>query len=372
MNKKLHIVCLDAPAPADYGGAIDMYYKIEALVQKGFEIVLHYFDYKPGRNADPLKRFCKEIHAYPRQNILKSFSLKLPYIVASRINIDLIERLNKDDAPIILEGIHCTGIIPFLKDKSRKVVVRIHNDEAVYYKSLAKFEKGFLKKLYYNIEAALLNRYQQQLPKNITYAFLSVEDAITFKKKYQISHTYFIPCFTAWQQINIKEGFGKYCLYHGNLFVPENNEAAIWLIENVFSKLSIPFIVAGKTPSKQLTDLVHQYSHIKLISTPTDEELETTIKDAHIHVLPSFNTTGVKLKLLHVLSSGRFCITNKAGIAGSGVDNEVSIAETPQDYINLIEALMKEAFTATYIEKRKLQMQLYNNDINAEKLSALL
>ena len=40
MNKKLYIVCLDAPAPADYGGAIDMYYKIEALAQKGFEAEL--------------------------------------------------------------------------------------------------------------------------------------------------------------------------------------------------------------------------------------------------------------------------------------------------------------------------------------------
>ena len=45
MNEPIHIVCLDAPAPPDYGGAIDMYYTIIALAKTGRKPILHYFEY---------------------------------------------------------------------------------------------------------------------------------------------------------------------------------------------------------------------------------------------------------------------------------------------------------------------------------------
>ena len=45
----LHIICLDAPSPPNYGGAIDMYYKIRALALAGTRIILHYFAYREGR-----------------------------------------------------------------------------------------------------------------------------------------------------------------------------------------------------------------------------------------------------------------------------------------------------------------------------------
>ncbi len=35
-----------------------------------------------------------------------------------------------------------------------------------------------------------------------------------------------------------KPGKGNYILYHGNLSVSENYNAALWLIENVFSKIT--------------------------------------------------------------------------------------------------------------------------------------
>lgn len=372
MSNKIHIVCLDAPAPPDYGGAIDMYYKIEALAQKGFEIVLHYFDYKSNRGIGDLKNYCKEIYAYPRKNILKSLSLNTPYMVASRINQHLIDRLNSDDAPIIIEGIHCTGILPFISNNKRKVVVRMHNDEALYYSHLANTEKRVFKKLYFTLESKLSAAYQQRLSKDLVFAFLSETDAEIFQKKYDVKESRFIPCFTAWQNVNGKEGQGNYCLYHGNLSIAENSKAALWLVEKVFSKCSAPFIIAGKSPSKELYQAASKYPHVRVISDPTNPALDRLIEDAHIHILPSFNATGVKLKLLHALACGRFCLTNNAGVAGSGLEDEVLLAGNAEEFIVNIEILMSRMFTEGDIKKRKLHMQLYNNISNAEKLSALL
>ena len=41
----MHIVFLDNPLPADYGGTIDMYFKAKALKELGYSLTLHVFEY---------------------------------------------------------------------------------------------------------------------------------------------------------------------------------------------------------------------------------------------------------------------------------------------------------------------------------------
>jgi hypothetical protein len=48
-QKKLHIVSFDVPFPANYGGVIDVFYKIKYLHEQGVEIYLHCFDYGRGQ-----------------------------------------------------------------------------------------------------------------------------------------------------------------------------------------------------------------------------------------------------------------------------------------------------------------------------------
>ena len=45
MIKDLHIVCLAQPYPPNYGGAVEMYYKLKALHAAGVKITLHIFLY---------------------------------------------------------------------------------------------------------------------------------------------------------------------------------------------------------------------------------------------------------------------------------------------------------------------------------------
>ncbi len=175
LNRYLHIVCLDAPAPPDYGGAIDMYYKIKALSEIGKRIILHYFNYNNSRSTEGLEEFCEAIYTYKRKNLSKSLPLTQPHIVQSRMAKDLIVRLNKDDYPILLEGLHCSGILPYLKNNSR-AVIRMHNEEASYYHHLAKTERSFFKKNYFQQESRLLKKYQSGLNKNIKLACLSETD----------------------------------------------------------------------------------------------------------------------------------------------------------------------------------------------------
>lgn len=370
MSHFVHIVCFDAPAPPDYGGAIDLYYKIKSLAESGKEILLHYYDYKPYRNTNGLEKYCVEINAYPRKKIISSLSFTQPFIVSSRINKELIARLNKDNYPIILEGLHTTGIIPFIKNNKR-IIVRMHNEEGIYYNHLAKAETRWKKKLFFLNESRLITYYQKKLDPSLPLACISRQDVSEFEKM-GFKNVHFIPGFIPWTTISIKEGNGDYCLYHGNMSVSENEEAALWLIKNVFSKLNVKFIVAGKGISKKLQVLASSFSNITLINAPSQQQLNELIQKAHINVAPSMNNTGVKLKLLHALFQGRYCIANHNAVKGGDLSDDIIIAEDPSQYLKIIPELMNASFTSVQISGRQKILETYNNQLNADKLIELL
>ena len=95
-DKTLHIICHDVPWPADYGGVVDLFYKIKALHEEGVKIKLHCFDYGRGRQNE-LNKYCEEVNYYKRLSKWESVSLTMPYIVKSRENPLLLENLLKDD-----------------------------------------------------------------------------------------------------------------------------------------------------------------------------------------------------------------------------------------------------------------------------------
>jgi len=120
LNRQLHIVCLDVPWPADYGGAIDMMNRIIMLKKAGIGLHLHYFSYKKRDTPHELNHFSKSNNVYERKKGHKGISAKLPYIVASRINEELVANLQKDDHPVLLEGLHCNGNPPGSHHQKRK------------------------------------------------------------------------------------------------------------------------------------------------------------------------------------------------------------------------------------------------------------
>lgn len=370
MSDHLHIVCLDAPSPPDYGGAIDMYYKIIALASIGKKISLHYFQYKKGRHAGDLEKYCTRIYTYPRAGFAASLFSATPYLVRARTNKELIEQLNGDEDPVLLEGLHCSGVLPFLQ-KPERAIVRMHNEEEAYYARLAPTEKNFIKKTYLYYESFLLKRYYKQLPANTPLACLSQTDIEVLSNKYGFTNVHFIPCFIPWQELSAATGRGAYCLYHGNLSVPENEAAAAWLVRRVWDGLDIPLVIAGKGASEALKKLCKSSTHIRLENDPTLQRIDDLVAGAQVHVLPSFNSTGVKLKLLHALFRGRFCIANTAGVQGSAIHHGVSTAETPEQWKTLVTELFHRPFTEEDKKNRQPLLPVYDNKLNAEKLSAL-
>ena len=251
MDKQLHIVTHDVPWPADFGGVVDLFYKIKSLHAKGIKIHLHCFmQNRPEQNM--LNRLCVSVTYYPRKKNWQSLSFRLPYIVKSRSSIALYENLSRDNHPILFEGIHCTYLLSQKKLINRKIMVRLHNVEYEYYGQLARNETHIFKKIYFYLESKLLRHYERALAPNFPFIAVSTADALIYKYKLNAKQVEFLPVFIPWNKITSEIGLGSFCLYQGNLEISENQQAAEWLLNHVFKNVKIPFVIAGKNPPLSL------------------------------------------------------------------------------------------------------------------------
>ena len=369
----MHIVCLDVPYPPDYGGVFDLFYKLKYLKEEGIAIHLHCFEYGRGIQQ-ALNQYCASVNYYKRQKGLEALSLKIPYIVNSRNSGRLKQKLEKDNYPVLLEGIHCTYLLYRNSLPGRKVILRSHNIEFEYYRQLAEKEKSYFKQAYYKNESRLLKKYEPEVAKKADLVLtVSENDKKEYEKIFGVKPVTYLPVFIPWEDVAEEEGIGNYCLYHGNLSVNENEIAALWLIEEVFSNIKIPLIIAGKKPSNKIKAAVKNKKHITIMADPSEATMEELIRAAQINVLPSFSNTGIKLKLLHALFRGRHCLVNNSMAEGSGLNELCNIEKNSKDFCNRIEQLFITPYCKADISKRKQVLKaVYNNAENAQKLVRII
>jgi len=366
--RTLHIICHDIPWPVDYGGVVDLYYKIRALSEEGIKIRLHCFLYHRPEQAE-LAKYCETVNYYQRKTGLRGFSLTTPYIVNSRANDELLHNLLRDDHPVLMEGIHCSAFLPQLLKANRRVFLRLHNVESVYYSQLLRYEKNLFKKIYFLNESIFLRKYEKRIPDDLPVFAVAPNDAAYYKDIFEKNNVRYLPVFIPHSDVRGNTGMGNYCLYHGNLSVGENRKAVTWLLHKVFSKINIPLVIAGKNPSSSLTRDAHRFKHACVVANPGDKELNDLISKAHIHLLPSFNQTGIKLKLINALFNGRHCVVNDAAVEGTGLEGACYIGNTPEAFASLISQLYRQPFTEDEIRIRKaILSEQFDNIINARRL----
>ena len=370
-KKEVDVIAFDVPYPANYGGVIDVFYKLKAFKKAGIKVTLHCFEYgrKPSQELESL---CENVFYYKRNISKTNLFRRRPYIVVTRTSDELIRLLQKKNNPILFEGLHSCYYLDDKRLKKRKKIVRTHNIEHDYYLNLAKVEKDIFKKYYFSNEAQKLRRYEKILDEADGIAAISLHDKEYFSKKYKNVEA--VSAFHPNEEVDILEGQGDYVLYHGSLAVGENNEAALFLIDKVFSDLDIPLIIAGNRPSAELKQAVAKYPHITIKSDISTTDIYKLVRNAQINILPTFQATGIKLKLLAALYTGRHCIVNSPMVESTGLESCCIIKDKADDMKKAILKYYSEPFTAKYISKRKhhLNDSKFSNSYNINQLIDML
>ncbi|MBR7176524.1 MAG: glycosyltransferase family 1 protein [Bacteroidales bacterium] len=356
-DKHLHIVSFDVPYPANYGGVIDVFFRIKALSQRGVKIHLHCFEYGREHSAY-LESFCHSVTYYKRETKVAKLFNTLPYIVCSRDSEELRNNLLKDDYPILLEGLHCCSILTYDVFKDRNIIVRAHNVEHEYYEHLAMAEVDAKKKVYLRQEVRKLKDFEPILNKAKAILAISQKDYEYFSQKY--NNVYMLTAYNAYTEVDILEGGSDYVLYHGNLSVAENYSAAEYIV-GAFKKTDVKLIVAGMNPPQHLVKMIENVPNVELVDSPDDQTLFDLIRHAHINILVTEQATGLKLKLLNTLFNGRFCLVNDKMVEGLDVNGLCYIVNDQNAIRFAVDELMPRRFDEHQIEKRRKNMKNFYN-----------
>jgi hypothetical protein len=369
LNNKLHIVSFDVPYPPIYGGIIDVFYKLKTLYELETEIYFHAFEYGTGDQTE-LEKYCKKVYYYKRFSSKKKLISKTPYIVNSRKNEALIQNLKKIKAPILFEGLHTTYPLLIHNFKDRKILIRTHNIEHDYYFGLAKSEKSWLKKVFFNLEALKLKHYQTILSKVDNILSISPLEYKYFKSLFRDQSIY-IPVFHQNTKVKKLSKKGSFALYHGNLRVPDNLKAAFYLIE-VFKDLNYSLVIAGNKENKNLMNAINKTTNISFEKLENKFKLNHLLDEAHINILPTFQKTGIKLKLINALFNGRFCLVNNKMISGTSLESLCVIANNKNEFREHIIDLSDKEYLFEHAKKREYLLKPFNNKLNAKKILKLL
>ena len=97
--------------------------------------------------------------------------------------------------------------------------------------------------------------------------------------------------------------------------------------------------------------------------------MDDIIAKAHIHVLPSFNNTGIKIKLLNALYNGKHCVVNDAMVTASALKELCHVVNSAGEFIERIQLLYHQPFT---LDEKNFRKELLQNEFsnveNAKKI----
>ncbi|MCK5846288.1 MAG: glycosyltransferase [Bacteroidales bacterium] len=371
MSRHLHIISFDIPYPADYGGVIDVFYKLKAFHKAGVNVHLHCFEY--GReHSDELNKYCSEVHYYKRNTGIKANISSVPYIIKSRISKELEHHLMNDNYPILCEGMHTCGIINNNGiRKNHKLIYRAANIEHDYYRALHKSENNSLKKAYYLAESIKLKKWEPKLKNVDLILTISANDKGYYQALYPNIKT--INTFPFFNNSNaLQPNFDSkdnYVLFHAKLSVRENIDAALRIIKDIAPNIDSEFKIAGMNPDSSLYEASKDVNNVDIVDSPSDKKMQDLLNNAKVNILITEQATGLKLKLINSLYQSKYIIANNAMLSGSGLNDCVEIANSSNEIISKTKYLLKKDFSENdFIERlTKIPME-YNNENQIETI----
>lgn len=364
-NNYLHIISFDNPFPPNYGGVIDVFFKIKALHHIGCKIYLHCFTENIPAHCPELNAITEKVYFYkPVANSFLIFS-KIPFSVISRNNKNLLANLDAIKAPILFEGMKTTLLVHKGKLQHHPKILRMHNIEQDYFRGISKSETSILRKILFYLEDRKYRAYEK-----IVSQFDTVFTLSDFENKYinqKFGNAAYIPVFHGNESVMHLDGIGEFALYHGDLNTADNKEAVRFLV-SVFREIpDYKLVIASGSGREFVQSLIKDNKNIEFGEFGDFEDLKALLHKAHINICWSFQKSGTKLKLINALFNSRFAIINENIIDDAvikGLCIQLTNKEQLIEEINRVKQLPFDGFL-----NRK---EVLENSLNDEKNALLI
>ncbi len=367
----LHVIVPALPYPPTRGVVIDTYFRLQALKAEGMDLHLHIFMEGSEEIAPEFYDLAYELHLYPLHKSFTGLNRPYPKAIHQRHHPDLLARLQLDDIPILFEGLASTYYLTHEDLRRRKCLVRLPRVEWKFEQGFTHFNRGLNLQQAQSREAKRWQKFESTLGVANHLLAMSESDKAYYDALGSCS---LIPPFHGHGKVSSPLGRGDYFLFHGDLSRPDVHAAAMFLIHQIFSDLSmIPLIIAGDHPGPNLISAVNEFEHITLKPEPGRGELSEMLHQAHGHVLPSFMAGPISHRLINALFMGRFVVVNPDMVEGTGLAFGTDLAQNPDEMKRLVFDLWHREFTEIDLAQRKAALGgRFRDQVNARKLIEIL
>ncbi len=350
MDSRILVVAPDFPYPPNHGGRVDVWKRILTLKKIGYKIdILVTIKEPPSReDIDIVKDNIDNLIIVSRHKMTKGlFSLR-PHQVENRSAFKSAKLSNSYDY-VLLEGSPCEAVLrnPYLKAKH--VILRVHNDEALYFKKLGDSTKNKIKALYYYLESFKFKIGDKKLYNKIKhFLFISRDEYNKFYKEQPQKHAIFLPpvvALSTYSKPRIREG--KKVLFVGSLFMPNNRDGLEWYIKNIHHNLrkidGYKFVVAGNSKDTPLDWLTNgPYSdEIEIHDSPPN--LDDIYESAALFINPMRFGAGMKIKTIEALCHALPVVSTTIGLEGTGLEDNKHLyqADNPELFAKRVAEILE-------------------------------
>lgn len=370
---KILVVAPEYPYPANDGGKVDVFRRLQTLYKIGYEVDFLYTSKARISNYHPISEYCDEIYYTPKILNLKYLFSMIPFQVLSRKSLKNIQ-ISKDYDWILLEGDHVSEVLLNKKIKTKNgYLLRVNNIERDFF--FEQFKGGFpsLKSIYALSESIKYGFYSSKIYKLCKYLlFVSSKELETIERKYKVDGVHLLSHYA--KENAVKRPLNsKKILFIGSLTLPSNVEGLKWYLNNIHPLLQdiddYEFIVAGSTNPKEsrtrIEDFVLSFENVKIYTNLSD--LDDMYEQCSIFVNPVQRGAGIKVKSINAIQNGLPLVSTSIGIEGMGVCNEkhVLIADSIDKFEKNIRRLLDNKELREDLSENA---QMYFSSINHEDI----
>lgn len=371
-NKQLTVLVVmnDLPFPADSGGKIDFFYKLNALVDAGHTVMLvaSYSDKSIVENCRvELEKLNIRVFLYPRKKTIFSILSYVPYYVRS-------SRLSKSELKLISDFFSDISVDVMIIDHLNSLLVSQQLNEMISPKRTVyrahNIEFKFIKKQFFSSKVSLIKRailgfdiikmffYEPISLKRFKHiAAISQREMVFFKSVNEQCDVFWLPPFfnvdvkldydqldheekAIFKKIKSSLAGKKIILFVNNFSNGFNVDAVSWFINHVWPAMkcddpNLHFIIAGKEAGNYITQL----EGVTVVNG--FDSVAPYMLLAELVVILTFGKDGVKLKLLEAIAYNKKVVSTREGVLGSGLESIIPASSNSADFVSLCSSVMK-------------------------------
>ncbi len=351
-------LCHRVPYPPADGGSIAMHQITEGLLKR--RAVVKVLALSPTQLQSDLDQidpdYLKEtgfeaipidtkIHIFPAfLNLFSNKSYNIERFRSQAMNDKIIEVLTSQTFDIIqLEGLYLAPFIPLLRKYSKApILFRSHNIEHFIWVRLAQTCRNPLRKVYLQLLANRLKKYETQIIHKIDglIAISEIDRAFFCHLGYKGPSVVIpagMPAIRLPEQTSPAESLSVFHL--GSMDWRPNQEGIIWFLKKVWplvteKRKDVTFYLAGK----RMPDYFYQYASEQVVVLGEVDDAIHFLLSKNLMVVPLLSGGGMRVKIIEGMAAAKTIISTHIGAEGIGCQHEkhIFLADEPNQMADWI------------------------------------